>query len=104
MISVLIGLAILSLAIIPLETISPGVAGQHRLRHGWLLDLIYWFFTALITKPSSRSAMRRRCSRGALPFFAAYAIFLHANVSWDFGALRAVLVCPRFHRWHHALA
>jgi sterol desaturase/sphingolipid hydroxylase (fatty acid hydroxylase superfamily) len=38
---------------------------------------------------------------GALPFFTAYAIFLHANVSWDFGPLRAVLASPRFHRWHH---
>ena len=51
MISVLIGMGILSVAIIPLETMSPGVAGQRRLRRGWLLDLIYWFFTALITKP-----------------------------------------------------
>jgi|ERR1044071_4324725 hypothetical protein len=54
MISVLIGLGILSVAIIPLETISPGIAGQRRLRRGWLLDLIYWFFTALITKPMAQ--------------------------------------------------
>jgi len=38
---------------------------------------------------------------GTLPFFTAYAIFLHANVSWDFGPLRGVLASPRFHRWHH---
>src|ERR1041384_7886521 len=54
MISVLIGLGILSVAIIPLETISPGIAGQRRLRRGWLLDLIYWFFIALITKPMAQ--------------------------------------------------
>ena len=41
---------------------------------------------------------------GALPLFTAYAIFLHANVSWNFGALRFVLASPRFHRWHHAAA
>ncbi len=37
----------------------------------------------------------------ALPFFAIYAILLHANVDWDFGPLRRVIASPRFHRWHH---
>jgi len=41
---------------------------------------------------------------GALPLFTAYAIFLHANVSWDFGPLRALLASPRCHRWHHTSA
>lgn len=41
---------------------------------------------------------------GALPFFAVYAILLHANVDWDFGRLRAVLASPTFHRWHHTSA
>ena len=41
---------------------------------------------------------------GALLLFTAYAIFLHANVSWNFGALRFVLASPRFHRWHHTAA
>ncbi len=30
-----------------------------------------------------------------------YAIFVHANVRWDFGPLRALIATPRFHRWHH---
>jgi len=38
---------------------------------------------------------------GVLPFFALYAILLHANVDWDFGPLRRVISSPRFHRWHH---
>ena len=38
---------------------------------------------------------------GALPFFAIYAILLHANVDWDFGPLRRVIASPVFHRWHH---
>ena len=38
---------------------------------------------------------------GALPFFAVYAILLHANVDWDFGPLRRVIASPMFHRWHH---
>jgi len=37
-----------------------------------------------------------------LPFLTVYAIAVHANVSWDFGPLRAVLASPRFHRWHHS--
>ncbi len=37
----------------------------------------------------------------AVPFLTFYAIVLHANVSWDFGALRYVIASPRFHRWHH---
>ena len=35
-------------------------------------------------------------------FFTFYAIFLHANVNWDFGPLRAVIATPVFHRWHHS--
>lgn len=204
MASVLIGLGILSAATIPLETIWPGIAAQRRLRRGWLLDLIYWFFTALITKPVAKVAvvvtlapllfltgsesfetllkgrgplgrqpplmqalqmivmidfvgywLHRAFHRknlwpfhaihhssidldwlsaarvhpvndiatkslqamiivalgytplllaGALPFFTAYAILLHANVGWDFGPLNAVLASPRFHRWHHTSA
>ncbi len=36
-----------------------------------------------------------------LPFLTLHALFLHANVSWDFGPLRSVISSPRFHRWHH---
>lgn len=36
-----------------------------------------------------------------VPFLTLYAIGLHANLTWDFGPLRAVLASPRFHRWHH---
>lgn len=38
---------------------------------------------------------------GALPFFAVYAILLHANVDWRFGPLARVIASPAFHRWHH---
>jgi sterol desaturase/sphingolipid hydroxylase (fatty acid hydroxylase superfamily) len=37
----------------------------------------------------------------AVPLMAFYAIFLHANVRWDFGPLRYVIASPAFHRWHH---
>ena len=35
------------------------------------------------------------------PILAFYAIFLHANLRWDFGPLRYVIASPAFHRWHH---
>ncbi len=35
------------------------------------------------------------------PIFSLYALFLHANLDWDYGPFRAVLASPRFHRWHH---
>ncbi len=38
-----------------------------------------------------------------IPFVTLYAIMLHANVSWTFGPLRALLASPVFHRWHHSL-
>lgn len=36
------------------------------------------------------------------PVLTFYAIFLHANVNWDFGPLRWVIATPVFHRWHHS--
>ena len=38
---------------------------------------------------------------GVIPILTFVAIFLHANVDWDWGPLRWVLASPRFHRWHH---
>lgn len=39
---------------------------------------------------------------GYAPFLTLYAVFLHANLNWDFGPLRAVIASPVFHRWHHS--
>ena len=36
------------------------------------------------------------------PVLTFYAIFLHANLNWDLGPLRAVVASPVFHRWHHS--
>jgi sterol desaturase/sphingolipid hydroxylase (fatty acid hydroxylase superfamily) len=38
---------------------------------------------------------------GVTPLLTLFAIFLHANVDWDWGPMRTVLASPRFHRWHH---
>lgn len=42
-----------------------------------------------------------RVVAGAVPILTLYAIFIHADVGWDFGPLRYVIASPRFHRWHH---
>ncbi len=39
---------------------------------------------------------------GVLPLLSIHAIFLHANVPWNFGPLRYVVSSPAFHRWHHS--
>jgi sterol desaturase/sphingolipid hydroxylase (fatty acid hydroxylase superfamily) len=36
------------------------------------------------------------------PVLTFYAIFIHANLNWDFGPLRSVIATPVFHRWHHS--
>lgn len=36
------------------------------------------------------------------PFLAIYPIFIHANVSWNFGPLKYIITSPEFHRWHHS--
>lgn len=35
------------------------------------------------------------------PVLTLLAILVHANVDWDWGPFRRVIVSPRFHRWHH---
>ncbi|HLY58503.1 MAG TPA: sterol desaturase family protein [Stellaceae bacterium] len=35
------------------------------------------------------------------PLLTFWAIFIHADLDWDLGPLRLVVVSPRFHRWHH---
>jgi sterol desaturase/sphingolipid hydroxylase (fatty acid hydroxylase superfamily) len=36
-----------------------------------------------------------------LPLVMFYALMAHSKLRMDFGPLRAILVSPRFHRWHH---
>ena len=42
-----------------------------------------------------------RVIAAAMPLLTLHAIFIHADVSWDFGLFRHVISSPRFHRWHH---
>ena len=38
---------------------------------------------------------------GVVPVLTFKAILVHANLDWDWGPLKGVVVSPRFHRWHH---
>lgn len=35
------------------------------------------------------------------PLLAFHGILIHANLRWDYGPLRRIVVSPAFHRWHH---
>ena len=39
-----------------------------------------------------------------VPFNTLYSPFVHANLDWDYGPLRYLLVSPVMHRWHHTHA
>lgn len=47
--SLTIGFLILAMIFFVIERFSPGTRGQRRLRRGWTVDLMYWFFTPLVT-------------------------------------------------------
>jgi sterol desaturase/sphingolipid hydroxylase (fatty acid hydroxylase superfamily) len=39
-----------------------------------------------------------------VPFNTIYSPLVHANLDWDYGPLRYLLVSPAMHRWHHTHA
>lgn len=39
-----------------------------------------------------------------MPFSVGTSALVHANLDWDFGPFRYVLVSPVYHRWHHTSA
>ncbi len=55
--SLLVGLVVLGLVFLVIESISPAVRGQPRWRRDSRTDLAYWFFTPLVTKAISRIAL-----------------------------------------------
>ncbi|MCU1347999.1 MAG: sterol desaturase family protein [Acidobacteria bacterium] len=97
--------------------------GAHRLFHGrtlWRFHAIHhsaedldWLIAtrvhpvndALMTLlqfvPLYLLGFRGTTLTALVPLLSFYALFLHANLRWDFGPLRYVLASPAFHRWHH---
>src|SRR5438477_457767 len=86
-----IGLVVLAIGFGLIEWKWPAVT-KRWWRRGMATDLIYWFFTPVVTKALAVIAV---------VIVALYAIGLHANVRWTFGPLRYMLASPTFHRWHH---
>ncbi len=59
---------------------------------------------ALVLIPLQLAGFAEPALYAYLVFVSFHAVFIHANVSFSFGPLDAVVVTPRFHHWHHAAA
>lgn len=59
---------------------------------------------ALVLVPLHLLGFAEPALYGYLVFVSFHAVFIHANVRFDFGGLERLLVVPRFHHWHHAAA
>ncbi len=73
----------------------------------WLGSLRVHPFNDLVNKLAQASPVlllgyNPTVTLSTAPILTFYAIFLHANVNWDFGPLRSVIATPVFHRWHHS--
>lgn len=55
--NLIIAFVLLTLIFCLIEGIWPGLRGQKRLRRGYWVDLVYWFFTPLVTKAITRVAI-----------------------------------------------
>lgn len=66
LVNIALGLVILGLAFAAIERFAPAIRGQRLLRRGLRTDLIYWFFTPLVTKAISRLAIGIALFVGAL--------------------------------------
>jgi sterol desaturase/sphingolipid hydroxylase (fatty acid hydroxylase superfamily) len=56
---------------------------------------------ALQAAPLIVAGFDPRVVAAAIPLLTLHAIFIHADMTWDFGLLRYLVSSPRFHRWHH---
>lgn len=54
------------------------------------------------TVPLYLLGFRGTALAAVIPLLTFYALFLHANLRWDFGPLRMWIASPIYHRWHHA--
>ena len=96
---------------------------MHRLFHGrrlWAFHVVHHssvaldWLAAVRVHPVNDAIMRvasvmpvvaigfaPKAAAGVAPILTFMAIFIHANLDWDWGPLRGVIASPRFHRWHH---
>lgn len=57
---------------------------------------------AVVFAPLALLGFAPEAVHGYLVFVSVHAVAVHANVRFDLGPLRWLLVTPRFHHWHHA--
>ncbi len=59
---------------------------------------------SLVLLPLFLLGFEQRALEAYLVFVSLRAVFIHANLRFDFGPLERFVVLPRFHHWHHAAA
>lgn len=84
--SLVVGLVVLGLVFLVIESISPAVPSQPRWRRDTRTDLVYWFFTPLMAKGVSRIAI----------IAAAVAIAVLARVPLDREHIEAFIQRPNW--------
>jgi len=57
--------------------------------------------TVLQIVPLYLLGFRGEALAAIVPLLGVYALFVHANLRWDFGPFRYLVASPAFHRWHH---
>jgi sterol desaturase/sphingolipid hydroxylase (fatty acid hydroxylase superfamily) len=81
---------------------------HHSARHlDWLAGSRMHLLEVLITRtavivPLYLAGFAEAVLNAYVVLVGVQAVLAHANVNWDFGALRYVLVTPQYHHWHHA--
>ena len=62
------------------------------------------FANALLVFPFILLGFDPVAAASAGPLLGIFALLGHADVDWDWGPLRLVVVSPAYHRWHHSKA
>jgi lathosterol oxidase len=84
----------------------------HQIHHSsraldWLAGSRLHIADILVTRAAGFAALyaagfSEAATYAYLTFVSFHAVFIHANVRFDFGALRWLIVTPQFHHWHHS--
>jgi lathosterol oxidase len=84
----------------------------HQIHHSsraldWLAGSRLHIVDILVTRAAGFAALyaagfSQAAIYAYLTFVSFHAVFIHANVRFDFGPLRSLIVTPQFHHWHHS--
>lgn len=90
----------------------PALWRFHQIHHSsraldWLAGSRLHIVDVIVTRAIGFAALyaagfSQAATYAYLTFVSFHAVFIHANVRFDFGPLRWLLVTPQFHHWHHS--